>query len=156
MLFDFCYLPIRLPFILFENIRIRHTHIYRWSLDWLNSMTNCKKPFSSILTCSFIYVYNYSYIHCCRYPLMDCLNSLFYFLLYNAFIRSGLYFVYTYIYVQMYVQTEYFNETTGYCIISCYIHARARHYCIKEKGRGKNNTHKFRSGYTISNTIVLW
>lgn len=60
-------------------------------------MTNCKKPIlldqsvpSCMYVCICIYVLNL-FIHCCRYPLMDCLNSLFYFLLYNIFIRFGLY-----------------------------------------------------------------
>ncbi len=35
------------------------------------------------------------------------------------------------------------------------VFTRAYDTIVYEKGRGKNNTNKFRSGYTTSNTIVI-
>ena len=76
------------------------------------------------------------YIHCCRYRLMGCLNSLFYFLLYNTFIRSKAVFrTYTIVYV---CRLSSLMRLLCYCIISCCIRARAlvRHYCdMRERKR---------------------
>jgi hypothetical protein len=140
--FDLSYLPILLLFLLLENIRIRHI----WSLVWLYSMTNCKKP-----VLSYIHILLKLFIHCCWYPLMGCLNSLFYFLLYNTFIRSGLYFVHMYMY-----RLSTLMRPLAIVLFLFLIFARAHDTIVYEREReGRIIPHKFRSGYTISCTIVI-
>ena len=109
----------------------------------LHSMTNCKKPILRYVDPFFHTQVLEQRSHCCRYRLMGCLNSLFYFLLYNAFIRSGHRISYVYKCLCLYVDFVY-TLMRLLCIVLFHLvfdrlYARARtlvrHYCAWEKGK---------------------